>query len=95
MERLNVDTERMQSCGSDIIRLTNELSNTIAEMYKYINNMPDVTLEWVGTPAIRFVQKLNNDRIDYNKFIEELSQYGVFLQNAASQLNDTAGRLRV
>ena len=95
MEWLNIDTERMQSCGSDIIRLTNELSNTIAEMYKYINNMPDVTLEWVGTPAIRFVQKLNNDRIDYNKFIEELSKYGVFLQNAAVQLNDTAGRLRV
>lgn len=95
MEELNVDTEKMQACGSNIIRLTNELSNTLSEMYKYINNMPDVTLEWVGTPAIRFVQKLNNDRIAYNQFIEELSKYGSFLQNAADQLNDTANRLNI
>lgn len=95
MEELNVDTDKMQVCGSNIIRLTNELSNTLSDMYKYINNMPDVTLEWVGAPAIRFVQKLNNDRIGYNQFIEELSKYGSFLQSAAVQLNDTASRLNI
>jgi len=60
---LNIDTQKVKSCGEDMFKLSKNLEDLINGLYVRIHNMPTKTYEWVGASAELFVKQ--SDEIEY------------------------------
>lgn len=94
MMNLQVDTNKLKECGEDILILTKELKEEFEVLFTRISNMNTRTFEWVGKSANEYVRRTNIERIQYNKVVEVLNQYGKVLVSTADSF-DTCIRKKV
>ena len=76
----HMDTTEVGNIANDILTLTNEYDDTIDRLFKRLENVPEVTREWVGGQA----------KIYFGKIATEKSQF----MNLSRQLKDIAHKLQ-
>ena len=94
MLEVYADTEKMRSCGNDILQLVEEFKMTVNTMFTRIENIPVHTKEWVGESAQEFATKAMNDKIQYLNFANDLYKYGKYLLDCADYFDKTAQKVR-
>ena len=85
MENLNIDTIKLNESGQDIIALTRELKEEFDMLFTRISNMRTRTLEWVGSSSEQFISRTNVEKIQYNKLISTLNNYGKILVDVSME----------
>lgn len=94
MEKLVVDTKKLNQDGKDIIALTKELSEAFTALFTRIENMNNKTFEWVGAASQEFIRRTNIEKIEYTKMINTLNKYGKTLVNAAQEYEEHIKKIR-
>lgn len=83
---LNIDTAKIKKTGEDMIKLSEELSFIIDELYLRIYNMNKTTGEWVSNSAALYIKEVNSvDRKDAISFKNTLCEFGNNLVNSANK----------
>lgn len=90
---IEIDTIKIKKCGTDLIKLSQDLSSLCNSMYDRINNMPNITGEWMGKSAEKFVKEANNDKINVIEFKNKLYCFGNELVKYANNYDDIVTRL--
>lgn len=90
MASVSIDTVKLRECGNDVMQLSANLNEVLNELYKRIDSMPEKTLEWTGSSAQRFVQKVDVEKIEYLKLKQIIYDYGKYLVVAADRYDDAA-----
>lgn len=88
MENLSIDTIKLNESGQDIIALTRELKEEFDMLFTRISNMRTRTLEWVGSSSEQFISRTNVEKIQYNKLINTLNNYGKILVDASIEYSN-------
>lgn len=71
-----IDTNKIQSIGTDIIKLSTEYQVEINRLFKRLNEVPMVTREWVGQQANKYFNIIAFDKNDYLEFGEQIKRLG-------------------
>lgn len=83
MEKLVVDTKKLEESGKDIIALTKELKEEFSALFTRIANMNTRTFEWVGNASQDFIRRTNIEKVQYTKMLNTLNKYGKILIQTA------------
>lgn len=73
---IDIDAKKIEKCGLDLIKLSQDLFSVCNSMYDRINNMPTITCEWVGQSALEFSKKANIDKVQVIDFKNKISSFG-------------------
>ena len=73
---IDIDTKKIEKCGLDLIKLSQDLFSVCNSMYDRINNMPTMTGEWVGQAALEFSKKANIDKVQVVDLKNKLYSFG-------------------
>lgn len=87
-----IDTVKVSECGQQILNEASAYKEIIDNLYNKINNMTSKTFEWVGAGANQYVEKVNNDYKLYCDIHDILTEYGQFLIDVSSNIEDTIKR---
>lgn len=82
---LSVDTEKIKKSGLDIVKLSNDFSEIVENLYSKIYNMPFVTGEWVGASAEYFSKTAILEKKDVVLFSNLLHKFGEELIDSAEK----------
>lgn len=93
MEKLVVDTKKLEESGKDIIALTKELNEEFSALFTRIANMNTRTFEWVGTASQDFIRRTNIEKTQYTKMLNTLNKYGKILIEAAEDYEKHANKI--
>lgn len=88
MNEVTINTDKMRSCGEDMIKLVEELKLTFNEMFIRFGNVPEKTREWVGESAEKFVADVCKDKTEYMNFVNGLYKYGKYLIDSANEYDN-------
>lgn len=94
MSDIYVDTEKMRTCGNEILGLVEEFKTTMETMFTRIENMPINTKEWVGDSAMLFANLANKDKVQYFNYATSLYKYGKYLVDCADYYEKTLNAIR-
>ena len=89
---LEIDTNKISSCGDDIIKLSQDFGIIIDDLFSDINKLVTNNI-WLGNSASQFVSKVNLEKTNYIDLKKVLYSYGTILkqnaENYNSQINKT------
>lgn len=82
MARVNVDTNKMRECGSNIVNLSKEYLSIVNALFTRLSKV-NQNGEWSGVSADKFIENVNKSKNSYISLGNQLKQYGdVLIQNA-------------
>ena len=84
MADINIDTVKINECGQDLVKLSNEMNMIINQMFTRINNISGSEGIWVGPGAEKFKQYANIDKKQYTTFIDNFYKFGKYLIDYSS-----------
>ena len=79
MEELHIHTENINEINNNIIKVINEFRELLDVTFELIEKMPNVTGEWIGLSAERFVILANADSENYYLLKNNLSDFSNYL----------------
>lgn len=94
MNEISIDTNKVRSCGEDIIKLVEELKMNYNGLFLRLEKMPNQTREWVGSSAEAYVASVIKEKAEYMKFANDLYKYGNYLINAANEYDRLINGIR-
>jgi len=90
---INIDTLKLRENGKDFLLNANEFKSKNISIFNKILNM-EANGEWVGSSAKQFVNNTNSDKEQYSKLADALIEYGNFMNNAATKVEDLCREIR-
>ncbi len=84
MTKIEWDTNKMRSCGEELVNLGNELNEAINCLFDRICGMPISTGEWIGKSAMEYSRLAKLDKTQYTTLKDELLNTGQFLISQAN-----------
>ena len=93
MAVIDVNTNYINDAGNDIISLTNEIRAILDDTFSMIENMTSETGEWQGKAAQEFVASANVDRANYNKFNQEVNNFGKYLIDYSNSMESLISKV--
>lgn len=94
MSTIDMNSSYIKEAGNDIITLTREINELINDTFSLIENMPLKTGEWQGDAAKSFAAAAKMDKTNYLKLNNNISQYGKYLVEYASNMENVISRVR-
>lgn len=94
MSEIYVDTDKMRTCGNEILKLVEEFKHTLDAMFTRIENVPLNTGEWVGDSAMLFANLANKDKVQYYNYATALYKYGKYLVDCADYYEKVISQVR-
>ncbi len=94
MLEIYVDTVKMRATGNEILKLVEELKQTIDAMFTRIANIPVTTKEWVGDSSVAFADSAMRDKAQYITYVNSLYKYGKYLIDAADYFDQTIAKVK-
>ena len=91
---IEVDTVKLNNCGNDIIKLSQDLSDLCNELYDRINNIPTVTHEWQGSSADAYVKKALEEKIQVVDFKDQLYAFGDNMVKSAQDYESSTIKIK-
>lgn len=83
---INIDTTKMRKCGQDMIKISQDLDQTMNNLYSRIYNMSNVTREWVGGASELFAKQANDVEKKYAiELNRTIKQFGEVLYDCADK----------
>lgn len=79
-----IDTNEVEEISKELLLATDELSTELDELFERLENVPDVTKEWVGYQAYYYFSCVASDREIYTRFVEKLREVGRELNTIAT-----------
>lgn len=83
---IDIDTIKIQNCGNDIVKLSNDLEILIESLFSDLSKI-NTNLIWVGKSADYFVEQSKLDKNQYINFQKKLTELGKTLQENADNYN--------
>lgn len=90
---INIDTKKIRKCGSDIIRLSNDLNYIIELVYNRLIDMPTKTGEWRGKSADRYANLVKKDKDQAVDLKNILYNYGKTLIDNADKYDEITNQM--
>lgn len=87
MAEIKVDTGKLSNCGKEIMELSNDLNESFDGLFNRIDNILTETHEWTGDAAIKFVEKIDKEKIDYFEMKDTIYAYGKYIESSAEELD--------
>ena len=82
MARVNVDTNKMRECGSNIVNLSKEYLSIVNALFTRLSKVNE-NGEWSGLSADKFIENVNKNKNSYISLGNQLKRYGdVLIQSA-------------
>ncbi len=85
---IEVDTEKLRNCSSELLKLSEELTNIYNALYDRIFRITTNTGEWLGDSASAFVNKSKKDAVgiielkkNINKFADNICSSAINYEN--------------
>ena len=89
---INIDTKKMESCGTEMINLTQELRSNITSLFERLENIEEKC--WRGVSAKKFVNSLANEKEQYLKFVDSLFNEGKYFLDSAEYLDKQVASIK-
>lgn len=83
MNNFDIDTKELYTCGQDIMKLSNELSTLIEELFTKLNAINKGI--WIGPSANEYVRRTKLQKLEYTRLKNSLYLYGKNLSDIASE----------
>ncbi len=81
-----ITPEEIKRVGGEIVGSSNEFQNCIKEIYNLVSQMLE-SHEFAGEAATKYGNQFFLDRTRFEKFGEELNNYGLTLQKVGDSFN--------
>lgn len=93
MAKLDLDTDKLKECGTNIVNYSNDYSTLIDSFF---DGLIKVTSDgvWVGPAANQFVTNAKNAKAYYKKLTDELKKYGNTVLDLAESVNGSCNNNR-
>ena len=91
---INYDTAKISALGENLIKLSEDYISLVTSLQARIQKMPNITKEWVGPAAERFVAVVNVEMNNYIELGQALSTYGPSLLAASDNIISATNRGR-
>lgn len=91
MARMNVDTDKMRECGSNIISLSNEYLAAVNAIFSRLLNISE-NGEWTGASADAFIEKTRLNQPSYISLGNQLKRYGEIIVESANDIDRASSR---
>jgi len=95
MINLNINTEKMRSCGNEIIAKSEDLNTSFDNLYSRIDNMNKKTGEWVGNGANDFIAIIDKEKLDNYNVKNAIADYGNCLVKAADSFESAYNEVKL
>ena len=83
----HINTTEVANIAHDMLKLTEELDETINTLYKLLTEVPDVTQEWVGGQAQFYFNKVATEKQQYLDLSNQIKAI-------ANELNATSNEMQ-
>ena len=70
----HMDTTEVGNIANDIRTLVDEYNDTIDRLFKRMENVPEVTREWVGTQANVYFERVAAEKQQYINLSDQLKE---------------------
>jgi len=86
MARVNIDTDLMRECGSNIVNYANDYVNAINGLCNRLASVKN-NHEWNGSSADAFIFNVLNDKKTFLAVGKQLKSFGNSLSNSAYKID--------
>lgn len=87
MNSVYIDENIINECGNNILLLTEDLKKNIDLLFLKLSQVNTTGKVWYGSASDAFVQRCKVEKIEYDKYVEILKQYGTNLKNISELYN--------
>lgn len=94
MAEVKFNSEKICSCGEDIIKLVEELKLTYNTLFDRLSKVPGTTREWVGPTAEEYFNNVLKDKKMYMEYANDLYKYGKFLIDISRDNDNITNEVR-
>ena len=94
-EVIDCDTQRIRTCGEDILMLAEEFEGIITELYDCLTGLSGGEGKWSGDDAELYMSLVLPEKDLYLAFCEELKKLGLCYQESAEKLENSIRRVRI
>lgn len=91
MARVNVDTNKMRECGSNIVNLSREYLSIVNALFTRLSKV-NQNGEWSGVSADKFIENISKNKNSYISLGNQLKQYGDVLIQSANEFDRASSR---
>ncbi len=91
MARVNVDTNKMRECGSNIVNLSKEYLSIVNALFTRLSKVNE-NGEWSGVSADKFIENVNKNKNSYISLGNQLKRYGDVLIQSANEFDRASSR---
>lgn len=78
-----IDTEKVETIATEVYRRAKGLDAYFDSLFRRLNNVPDVTKEWVGNQSKNYFTKIARDKKQYINLVNDLKEISRELENEA------------
>lgn len=86
MATINANTTKMIDCGNDIIKKATECGVLLNDIFNRLENINKTA--WNGVTANRYAAQVHQQRVQYQRLVTALVNYGKVMKNAGDRLEN-------
>ena len=94
MTKINIDTEKLKTCGEDIVTAASDFNTNVTSLFDRIYNVPNGTKEWIGTGAINYALSVIKEKKEYDTYGAELAKLGQCLIDFSDKLDEVVEKTK-
>ncbi|MBR2708861.1 hypothetical protein IKE98_00820 [Candidatus Saccharibacteria bacterium] len=79
-----INTSEVERIATEMSKRINTLDGYFNSLFKRLENVPDVTREWVGDSSKKYFSTLARDKVAYLNLVSDLKKISKELKNEAS-----------
>lgn len=89
-----VDTTEAKAIAKDFLKTCNDLEDEFNKFFKKMSEVPTTSKEWIGDSAEYYFKKVDEDKIQYVKFVNSLRSVGKSLNANMREISDCISKNR-
>lgn len=94
MDKIIFDKSKLDSSSSDCYDLTQKVLTDIDYVYELIANFSNDNV-WAGSDADTYMSIRSKDRINYEKYLEQLKEYFLYLNKIGDEISSSSSVISV
>ncbi len=89
-----VDTTEAKAIAKDFLKTCNDLEDEFNKFFRKMSEVPTTSKEWIGDSAEYYFKKVDEDKIQYVKFVNSLRSIGKSLNANMREISDCISKNR-
>lgn len=89
-----VDTTEAKAIAKDFLKTCNDLEDELNKFFRKMSEVPTTSKEWIGDSAEYYFKKVDEDKIQYVKFVNSLRSVGKSLNANMREISDCISKNR-